>query len=83
MVDLAIITVLDTCDRVIGDFELPVKITVSELMGKIADVLMAMDDERYAGLNVTGIQYRNSRLQDNDTLYNNGIWDGSIIKLIY
>ncbi len=83
MVDSAIITVLDKMNDVIGDFEIPVKITIKELCPKIIGLLKAMDSEKYIGIDSISIEHNGVVLKDGDTLYQNSIWDGSTIKLTY
>lgn len=83
MVDSAIITVLDKMNDTIGDFEIPVKINIKELRPKIIGLLKAMDSEKYIGIDSINIEHNGVILKDEDTLYQNSIWDGSTIKLIY
>lgn len=83
MVDSAIITVLDRTNEFIGDFDLPVKITIKELCLKIADTLKAMDSEKYMRIDNVALEYNGGILKGDDTLYQNSIWDGATIKLIY
>lgn len=83
MVDRAIVTMIDKSDNVIGDFELPIKITIKELSKKIVALLKAMDSEMYIGLDSIKIQYNDIVLNENSTLYQNCVWDGSIIRIVY
>ena len=83
MVDAAIITVLDKENRELGDFELPVKIPIKELEKKLTAFLKAMEDDRFLMVRNVKIVYQDHMLQENSTLYQNGIWDGSVIKLKY
>ena len=75
MVNSAIITVKEFSGYEIGDFELPIKMPV--------DVLKAIDSERYEGISDIKIRYNNRILQNNQTLYSQGIWDGSIITISF
>ena len=83
MVDSAIITVLDKNDNCLGDFELPIKITIDELAKKMIEFLKAKDSERYIGLSSLKFQYKNKELENNETLYENEVWDGSFLKIIF
>ena len=83
MVDSAIITMLDKNSKVIGDFELPLKISIRELEKKLIALLAAMDSDTYVGLEGLKMEYNGKILDGDDTLYQNAAWDGSIIKLNY
>lgn len=83
MIDSAIVTILDKNGIRLGDFELPVKITVKELSKKMMDFLKAKDSETYAGLSALKFQYKNRTLEQNETLYENEVWDGSFLKIIF
>ncbi|MBQ8540527.1 MAG: hypothetical protein IJ435_03525 [Clostridia bacterium] len=83
MVDSAIITMLDKIGNTIGDFELPLKIPMKELGKKLVALLKAMDSDRYVCLEKIKIEYNGKILDEEDTLYQNAVWDGSVIKLIY
>lgn len=83
MVDSAIITILDKNNSEIGDFELPLKIPVKELEKKLVALLKAMDSDKYACLENLKVEYKDKLLDEEDTLYQNAIWDGSIIRLKY
>ena len=83
MVDSSIVTLTDKNDVAIGDFEIPIKITVKELQNKLVAMLKAMDCEKYEGLEVLEIEYQGDILSEDDTLYQNAVWDGSIVKLVY
>ena len=83
MVDKSIVTIIDKSDSIIGDFELPIKITVKHLSQKIVALLKAMDNEKYYALDKIKIQYNNNVLNEDDTLYENAVWDGSIIKILF
>lgn len=83
MVDAAIVTIIDKNNTEIGDFELPLKVSVSELSKKIEAVLNAMDSDKYQGISDLRIEYKSKPLHDDETLYENGIWDGSIIKIVF
>ncbi len=83
MVDLAIITVLDKNNDCLGDYELPLKITVEELSKKIVEFFKAKDSEKYANLSSVRIQYKEKDLESSETLYENEVWDGSILKIIF
>lgn len=83
MVDSAIITMLDKIGNTIGDFELPLKIPMKELEKKLVALLKAMDSDRYVCLEKIKIEYNGKILDEEDTLYQNAVWDGSVIKLIY
>lgn len=83
MVDSAIITVLDKNDNSLGDFELPIKITIEELSKKMVEFLKAKGAERYIGLSKLKFQYKNKELANNETLYENEVWDGSFLKIIF
>ena len=60
-------------------------ITVKEFSGYEigVDVLKAIDSERYEGISDIKIRYNNRILQNNQTLYSQGIWDGSIITISF
>lgn len=83
MVDSAIITVLDKRDVCLGDFELPLKLTIEDLTKKIIEFLKAKDSELYSGLSELKIQYKGRILSDSETLYENEVWDGSFLKFIF
>ena len=83
MVNSAIITVKEFSGYEIGDFELPIKMPVEDLSKKLVDVLKAIDSERYKGISDIKIRYNNRILQNNQTLYSQGIWDGSIITISF
>ena len=83
MVDSAIITIMDKSNNTIGDFELPLKIPVKELEKKLIALLKAMDSDMYVCLERLKIEYNGKILDGEETLYQNAIWDGSIIKLNY
>ncbi len=81
MVDSAVVTMIDKNDNTIGDFELPLKISIKELEKKLVALLKAMDSDKYVVLEALEIEYNGKVLSDDDTLYQNAVWDGSIIKL--
>ena len=83
MVNSAIITVKEFSGYEIGDFELPIKMPVEDLSKKFVDVLKAIDSVRYEGISDIKIRYNNRILQNNQTLYSQGIWDGSIITISF
>lgn len=83
MVDSAIITLIDKNDMCLGDFELPLKISAEELSQKLIGFLKAMDSDKYSGLHNLKICYKNRELENNETLYENEIWDGSFLKIIF
>lgn len=83
MVNSAIVTIIDKRDTIIGDFELPVKITVDELSKKMIEFLKAKDSDTYIGLSDVSFQFKNRILDKSETLYENEVWDGSILKIIF
>lgn len=83
MIDSAIITIMDRNNNLIGDFELPLKISVKELEKKLMELLKAMDSDMYMCLERLKIEYNGKILNGEETLYQNAVWDGSIIKLNY
>ena len=83
MVDSAIVTILDKNGMRLGDFELPIKITVRQLSKKMIDFLKAKDSETYTGLTTLTFQYKGRMLELNETLYENEVWDGSFLKIIF
>jgi len=83
MVDFAIITIIDKNNVSLGDFELPLKITIGELTKKMVRFLKAKDGERYMYLSELQFAYKNRVLNDNETLYENGVWDGSFLKILF
>ena len=74
---------IDKSNNVIGDFELPLKIPAKELEKKLIALLKAMNSDVYVGLDGLKIEYKGKILEGEETLYQNAIWDGSIIKLEY
>ena len=82
MVDLSIVTIIDKNGDCLGDFELPIKITIKELSKKMLDFLKAKDSESYAGLSSIKFEYKNRILEKDETLYENEVWDGSFLKII-
>lgn len=83
MVDYAIITLLDKNNVCLGDFELPLKITIEELTRKMIKFLKAKDTERYLYLSDLQFSYKGRILMKHETLYDNEVWDGSILKIIF
>ena len=83
MVESAIITVLDKNDVSLGDFELPVKVTVRDLSSKMIAFLKAKDYDTYENLSALSIQHNGRVLDEEETLYENGIWDGSFLKIVF
>ncbi len=83
MVDSAIITIIGKLNEPIGDFEIPLNIPIKELEKKLVALLKAMDSDRYECLEKIKIEYNRKILDEEDTLYQNAVWDGSIIKLNY
>ena len=83
MVDYAIITLFDKNNVNLGDFELPLKITVDELTRKMIKLLKAKDAERYLYLSDLNFSYNGKILMKHETLYENEVWDGSILKIIF
>lgn len=83
MVDSAIITVLDKNNDCLGDFELPIKISIEELTKKMIEFLKAKDGERFIGLSNLKFQYNDKELGNSETLYENEVWDGSFLKIIF
>jgi hypothetical protein len=83
MIEFAILTVYDRGNREIGDMELPVKMPVQELAVKLAAILQDMDPDRFYNLQNVEIMFNGRILEKDETLYQNGIWDGSGIKLMY
>lgn len=83
MVNSAIITIKEFSGYEIGDFELPIKMPVADLSKKLLDVLKAIDGERYANISEIKIKHNNKILKSNQTLYSQGIWDGSIISISF
>lgn len=83
MVDYAIVTLIDKNNVNLGDFELPLKITVDELTKKMIKFLKAKDGERYLYLSDLNFSYNGRTLMKQETLYENEVWDGSILKIIF
>ena len=83
MVDSAIVTVTDKTSTVIGDFELPVRITAGELSKKMIAFLKAKDSDRYTVISDLRFQFNDRILDNAETLYENEIWDGSILRIIF
>jgi uncharacterized ubiquitin-like protein YukD len=77
------LTLYDRGNREIGDMELPVKVQVKDLSVKLAATLREMDPDRFSSIQNLKILYNDKVLEEEDTLYQNGIWDGSKIRLMY
>ncbi len=83
MVDYAIITLLDKNNVNLGDYELPLKITIEELTQKMISFFKAKDGERYMYLSDLQFSYNGRVLMKQETLYENEVWDGSLLKIIF
>ena len=83
MVDFAFITVVDNNNVSLGDFELPLKITIGELATKMIQFLKAKDAERYLYLSEVKFAYKERILGETETLYENAVWDGSFLKILF
>lgn len=83
MVEFAIITIIDRNNVSLGDFELPLKVTVEELSKKMIRFLKAKDGERYMYLSELNFAYKDRVLDKSETLYENGVWDGSYLKILF
>ena len=83
MVEFSIVTVYDKGNREIGDMELPLKMQICDLSVKLAATLREMDPERFSEVQNVKILYQDKILGEKETLYQNGVWDGSRIQLMY
>lgn len=83
MVDSAIITLLDKNNVCLGDFDLPLKISVDELSRKLLAFLKAKESDTYASVFELKIRYNDRILDKTETLYDNGVWDGSFLNIVY
>ncbi len=83
MVDFAIITLIDKNNVSLGDFELPLKITIDELSRKMIRFLKTKDAERYLYLSDLNFAYKDRVLGKQETLYENAVWDGSYLKILF
>ena len=81
MDDTAIITLIDENSKVIGDFELPLKIYIGELAIKLLATLKSMNIEQFIASTDIKISFNNRILNSYETLYENEIWDGSFLKI--
>ena len=83
MVDYAIITIIDKNNVSLGDFELPLKVTVGELSKKMVHFLKAKDAQQYMYLSELNFAYKDRVLDRDETLYENAVWDGSYLKILW
>ncbi|MBQ8802682.1 MAG: hypothetical protein IJZ53_03470 [Tyzzerella sp.] len=83
MVDYAIITIIDKNNVSLGDFELPLKVTVGELSKKMVHFLKAKDAQQYMYLSELNFAYKDRVLDRDETLYENAVWDGSYLKILF
>ena len=83
MTDFAIVTIIDKNNVSLGDFELPLKVTVGELSKKMVRFLKAKDAAQYMYLSQLNFAYKDRVLKEDETLYENAIWDGSYLKILF
>lgn len=82
-VSTAIVTVIDVTGTTIGDFEFPLQMPVKNVANRFIEILKAMDNEKYNDVSDVYFKFKNSELKEQDTFWDKGIWDGSIIELNY
>ena len=73
----------DRGNREIADMEIPLKIPVKELSVKLVETLREMDPDCFSEIQDIKISYNDKILNKDETLYQNGVWDGSRIQLMY
>ena len=63
------------------EMELPAFLPVGELEKKLIETLITMDPARYGGTQEVVLQTEGKRLEDETTLAQAGVWDGSVLDV--
>lgn len=79
--EYAIITVKTRDGTWEADMELPARMKLRDVALKVLDTVKAMDENRFGALHKLRFVYENKVLNDEATLADYGIWDGSIVSL--
>lgn len=83
IVSTAIVTVVDVAGATIGDFEFPLQVPVENIIKRFIEFLKAMDNEKYSDISNVYFKFKNNELKGQDTFWDMGIWDGSVIEFNY
>lgn len=79
--DYTIVTIKTKDGTWEADMELPVKMKLKNVAVKVLDTLKSMGDNRFDIINCIRFTYENKLLNEEATLFDYQIWDGSIIYL--
>lgn len=79
--DYAIVTVrMEQLDWQV-DMELPAKLVLKELTGKILEALKLYQEDKFEDISALRLFYKGRELDGEGSLAAYGIWDGSIIEV--
>lgn len=79
--DYAIVTVrVEQLDWQV-DMELPAKLVLKELTGKILETLKLYQEDKFEDISALRLFYKGRELDSEGSLAAYGIWDGSILEV--
>ncbi len=81
--EYAIITIKTKDGTWEADMEIPAKMKLKNVAFKVLDTLKAMDEGRFGTLHKLQFIYENKVLNEEATLSDYQIWDGSVVLLNY
>lgn len=79
--DYAIITIKTKDGTWEADMEIPAKMKLKNVALKVLDTIKAMDESRFEAVHKLRFIYENKVLNEEATLADYQIWDGSIVHL--
>lgn len=81
--DYALITLRTKDNSWEKDLELPAKMKLKNVARKVLDTIKAMDESRFADIYRLRFTYETKVLNEEATLADYQIWDGSILYISY
>lgn len=79
--EYAIVTIRTKDGTWEADMELPAKMKLKNVALKVLDTIKAMDENRFGMLHKVQFIHENKVLNEEATLADYGIWDGSVVLL--
>lgn len=80
--EYTLVTVLVKNESWSADMELPVKLKIRDLSVKMLDALKKYNERLFEDVDSIKLEANGRRLNENASLYDYGLWDGSIIEVI-
>ena len=79
--DFALVTVRVESMHFQVDMEMPAKMRIKELVPKLLEVLKNYDESRFSDVSSLNLSCNNTRLNEDASLADYQIWDGSILDI--